>query len=118
MIQKRNINMIGWNFPSNNHGQKAGLNDSGIETFLGTPLQSLAREVVQNSIDASNTHAETYPKFQTQLKKVVLLRDMINWCIENPLEGPKLQEDDEKMKALEAYMLSARKGKDLEPGKH
>ncbi len=68
--------------------------------------------------DASNTHPETYPKFQTQLKKVVLLRDMINWCIENPLEGPKLNDDDPKMKSLEAYIISARKGKTLEPGKH
>jgi thiosulfate dehydrogenase len=68
--------------------------------------------------DASNTHPETYPKFQTQLKKVALLRDMINWCIENPLEGPKLADDDPKMKALEAYILSARKGVAVDPGKH
>ncbi len=31
--------------------------------------------------DAANTHPETYPKFQPQLGRVVLLRDMINWCI-------------------------------------
>jgi len=68
--------------------------------------------------DASNTHPETYPKFQTQLKKVALLRDMINWCIENPLEGKRLNEDDPKMKALEAYMISSRKSKVLSPGKH
>lgn len=68
--------------------------------------------------DASNTHPETYPKFQTQLKRIALLRDMINWCIENPMEGPKLADDDEKMKALEAYILSTRKGVPLAPGKH
>ena len=34
--------------------------------------------------DATDTHPETYPKFQIQLKKIALLRDMINWCIENP----------------------------------
>lgn len=68
--------------------------------------------------DASNTHPETYPKFQTQIKKVSLLRDMINWCIENPLEGKPLAEDDPRMKALEAYIISARTGKVLEPGKH
>ncbi len=68
--------------------------------------------------DASNTHPETYPKFQTQLKKVALLRDMINWCIENPLEGKTLAEDDPKMKALEAYIISTRKGEALAPGKH
>ena len=68
--------------------------------------------------DASNTHPETYPKFQTQLKEVALLRDMVNWCIENPLEGKKLSGDDPKMKALEAYILSTRTGKILAPGKH
>jgi thiosulfate dehydrogenase len=68
--------------------------------------------------NASNTHPETYPKFQTQLKKVALLRDMINWCIENPLEGKILADDDPQMKALEAYILSQRAGKALEPGKH
>ena len=68
--------------------------------------------------DASNTHPETYPKYQTQMNKAALLRDMINWCIENPMEGEKLTEDDTKMKAVEAYILSARAGKQLEPGKH
>ncbi|MFQ5963382.1 MAG: c-type cytochrome [Candidatus Scalinduaceae bacterium] len=68
--------------------------------------------------DASNTHPETYPKFQTQIKKASLLRDMINWCIENPQEGVKLSGDDPKMKALEAYIISARAGKVLESGKH
>jgi thiosulfate dehydrogenase len=68
--------------------------------------------------DASNTHPETYPKFQTQLKSIALLRDMINWCIENPLEGPKLADNDPKMKVLEAYILNQRKGVALAAGKH
>ncbi len=68
--------------------------------------------------DASNTHPETYPKYQTQMNKAVLLRDMINWCIENPMEGEKLAEDDPKMRAVEAYIISARAGKKFEPGKH
>jgi len=67
---------------------------------------------------ASNTHPETYPKFQTQLKKVALLRDMVNWCILNPLEGDELAHDDPRMKALEAYILSERVGKALAIGKH
>jgi thiosulfate dehydrogenase len=67
---------------------------------------------------ASGTHPETYPKFQTQLKKVALLRDMVNWCILNPLEGEALAYDDPRMVALEAYMLSRRAGKPLEAGKH
>ena len=68
--------------------------------------------------DASNTHPETYPKFQTQTKKMALLRDMINWCIENPMKGKPLPEDDPRLRAVEAYIYSARKGVPLEPGKH
>ena len=67
---------------------------------------------------ASNTHPETYPKFQTQLKKVALLRDMVNWCIINPLEGAELAENDARLKALEAYILASRKGVALDVGKH
>jgi cytochrome c553 len=67
--------------------------------------------------DASNTHPETYPKFQVQLGRTVLLRDMINWCIEHPVRGPKLAEDDPKMRALEAYILAQRKGTPLDYGR-
>lgn len=67
---------------------------------------------------AANTHPETYPKFQVQLGRVALLRDMINWCIEHPVRGRPLAADDPKMRALEAYLLAQRKGKTLEYGKH
>lgn len=46
--------MINWNFPPNNYGQVTGLNDAGIETFRGNPLDSLAREINQNSSDAKD----------------------------------------------------------------
>jgi thiosulfate dehydrogenase len=68
--------------------------------------------------DGSNTHPETYPKFQQQTKKVALLRDMINWCIENPLKGKPLAENDPVLRSVEAYILSTRKGTPLEAGKH
>lgn len=68
--------------------------------------------------DGANTHPETYPKFQSQTKKVALLRDMINWCIENPLKGKPLAENDPVLRSLEAYILSTRKGMPLEAGKH
>ena len=40
--------------------------------------------------NASNTHPETYPKFQKQLGKVAEQWQMINWCIMNPLESTPL----------------------------
>jgi hypothetical protein len=67
--------------------------------------------------DAANTHPETYPKFQTQLGRTVLLRDMINWCIEHPVRGQKLAPDDPKMRALEAYIIAQRKGAALDYGR-
>jgi thiosulfate dehydrogenase len=67
---------------------------------------------------ASNTHPETYPKFQTQLGRVALLRDMIEWCIENPVRGDHLEPDSPKMRALEAYIFSQRQGVPLNYGKN
>jgi thiosulfate dehydrogenase len=68
--------------------------------------------------DAANTHPETYPKFQVQLGRAVLLRDMINWCIEHPVRGKVLAADSAEMRALEAYILAQRKGTALVYGKH
>lgn len=42
-----------WNFPHNGYGQVRGISDAGIETFTGTEIQSLAREICQNSLDAA-----------------------------------------------------------------
>ena len=67
--------------------------------------------------DAANTHPETYPKFQVQLGRVVLLRDMINWCIEHPVRAQPLAADDPRMRALEAYIYAQRKGVALDYGK-
>jgi hypothetical protein len=68
--------------------------------------------------DAANTHPETYPKFQVQLGRVVLLRDMINWCLEHPLRGTALAADDPRMRAVEAYIYAQRKGAPLSYGRH
>jgi len=68
--------------------------------------------------DGANTHPETYPKFQVQLGRVALLRDMINWCIENPVRGKPLADGDDRLRALEAYIYAQRRGVPLEYGKH
>ena len=68
--------------------------------------------------NAANTHPETYPKFQQQLGRVIALREMINWCLQQPLEGKPLALDDPKMVALEAYVTHERRGVALAPGKH
>jgi thiosulfate dehydrogenase len=67
---------------------------------------------------AANTHPETYPKYQVQLGRVALLRDMINWCIQHPVRGTPFAADDPRMRSLEAYIYAQRKGKTLDYGKH
>lgn len=68
--------------------------------------------------DGVNTHPETYPKFQPQMGRVALLRDMINWCIQHPVRGERFEPDDPRMRALEAYIYAQRKGTPLNYGKH
>lgn len=68
--------------------------------------------------DAANTHPETYPKFQTQLGRTALLRDMINWCLQHPCRAEKMAEGDPRMRAMEAYIYAQRKGRPLQYNKH
>ena len=42
----------GWVFPPTGGGARDGYNDSGIAHFRGAPVSSLARETIQNSLDA------------------------------------------------------------------
>jgi thiosulfate dehydrogenase len=67
---------------------------------------------------ASDTHPQSYPKFQTEISKFSTLRDMINWCIEKPNQGEKIDPESDAMKALEAYIHWSNTGSVLVPGKH
>lgn len=49
---------IGWSFPSTGGGAIDGFNDSGIAHFKGSPMSSLARETIQNSLDARRSATE------------------------------------------------------------
>ncbi|WEX90006.1 hypothetical protein PZN02_005348 [Sinorhizobium garamanticum] len=66
---------------------------------------------------ASDTHPQSFPKFQAQMAKFATLRDMINWCIEKPNQGVKIDPESEAMKALEAYITWSNTGSVLQPGK-
>jgi hypothetical protein len=43
---------VGWEFPVDDADQWEGFNNPGIEHFRGNPFGSLAREIIQNSLDA------------------------------------------------------------------
>jgi thiosulfate dehydrogenase len=67
---------------------------------------------------ASDTHPHAFPKYQVSMNKFATLRDMINWCIEKPNQGEKIDSDSDAMKALEAYIYWSNTGSVLVPGKY
>jgi thiosulfate dehydrogenase len=66
----------------------------------------------------SDTHPQAFPKYQVSMAKFATLRDMINWCIEKPMQGEKIESDSDAMKALEAYIYWSNTGSVLVPGKY
>lgn len=77
--------MIKWRFPSNDHGENKGINDSGVATFRGTPLRSLAREICQNSLDAARGKTVTvefnmFSLSTDSLPGASVLRDTFHRC--------------------------------------
>ena len=78
--------MIRWRFPSNDFGENRGINDSGVATFRGTPLKSLAREICQNSLDAADkeTVIVEFNVFSIPMNNVPgihELKDAFNRCL-------------------------------------
>jgi thiosulfate dehydrogenase len=67
---------------------------------------------------ASDTHPFQFPKFQGQVAKFSVLRDMINWCVENTMEGERIDPDSDAMKSLEAYIYWSNRDSKLDPGRH
>ena len=90
----------------------------GRELWVSPELGTNGVACAQCHPNAANTHPETYPKFQQQLGRVIPLRDMINWCLQNPLEGEPLKADDPRMVAIESYIVHERRGVPMAPGKH
>ncbi len=87
---------IGWSFPPNNYGKEDGLNDPGIETFLESPLESLAREVIQNSRDATqdstkpvHVHFSLFDVPRELFPKVEEFAKVLNACKEYWKSNPK-----------------------------
>lgn len=92
--------------------------EEGRALWVSADLGTNGVACAQCHPNAANTHPETYPKFQQQLGRVVALREMINWCLQNPLEGVPLELDSPEMVAIEAYVTYERRGVEMAPGKH
>jgi thiosulfate dehydrogenase len=92
--------------------------DEAAEKQMRTQLSKTGMACAMCHPFASDTHPHEFPKFQEQINKFSTLRDMINWCIEKPNEGVKLDPESDAMKALEAYITWSNKGSKLDAGRH
>lgn len=66
--------------------------------------------------DAAASNPQTFPKYQSNLGKVIPIRDMINWCIIVPQQGQALDVNGDDMTAMEAYATYMHRGIEIDPG--
>jgi thiosulfate dehydrogenase len=92
--------------------------DGDTEKKLGANLSRTGMACAMCHPFASDTHPHEFPKFGEQTQEFATLRDMINWCIENPNEGEGIDVNGPAMKAFEAYIYWSNKGSLLDAGKH
>ena len=92
--------------------------DGATAKQMGVVLSNTGMACAMCHPFASDTHPQSYPKFQVEISKFSTLRDMINWCIEKPNQGEKIDVNSDAMKALEAYINWSNTGSVLVPGKH
>ncbi len=92
--------------------------DPATEERLGVKLSNTGMACAMCHPYTSDTHPQEFPKYQEQMAQFATLRDMINWCIEKPNEGEKIDPDGEAMKALEAYIYHSNRHSKLDPGRH
>ena len=94
------------------HGDAAAAKQTGV-TLSKTGMACAMCHPI-----GSDIHPHEFPKFQEQMSEFATLRDMVNWCIEKPNEGERIDPNGEAMKALEAYMYWSAQGSVLDPGRH
>ncbi len=92
--------------------------DDATQKAMGVTLSKTGMACAMCHPFASDNHPHEFPKFQEQMNKFATLRDMINWCIEKPNEGEKIDPDSDAMKALEAYIYWSNRGSKLDSGRH
>jgi thiosulfate dehydrogenase len=92
--------------------------DAATAKQMGVNLSTTGMACAMCHPMASDTHPMAFPKFQVSMNQFATLRDMINWCIEKPNQGEKIDPESEAMKALEAYIYWSNTGSVLVPGKY
>jgi thiosulfate dehydrogenase len=94
------------------HGDKA------LEKEMGVNLSNTGMACAMCHPHSSDIHPHEFPKWQEQMSDFATLRDMINWCIEKPNQGEKIDVSSPAMKALEAYIYWSNRNSPLKPGTH
>lgn len=100
-----------WRFPNNNYTNENGLDTSDMETFRKDPVSSLAREICQNSIDASNgkmpvkVHFELFEVDRNCIPNVDELASEIEACYSYQKDSPK---ESKPLKALKKSIAKDR----------
>jgi thiosulfate dehydrogenase len=92
--------------------------DAATEKKFGVKLSNTGMACAMCHPFTSDVHPHEFPKFQEQMNEFATLRDMINWCIEKPNEGEKIDVNSPAMKALEAYIYWSHRDTKLDPGRH
>ena len=92
--------------------------DAATQKQMGVQLSATGMACAMCHPFASDTHPYEFPKFQEQIGQLATLREMINWCIEKPNAGKKLDPEGDAMKALESYIYWSCRGSKLDPGRH
>ena len=91
--------------------------DPATQQQLGVKLSNTGMACAMCHPFTADTHPQEFPKFQVQMNEFAALRDMINWCIEKPNEGEKIDPNGQAMKALEAYIYWSNRHSVLDPGR-
>jgi thiosulfate dehydrogenase len=92
--------------------------DGAIAKKMGVNLSGTGMACAMCHPMTSDTHPQSFPKFQAQIGAFATLRDMINWCIEKPNQGEKIDPESQAMKDLEAYIYWSNTGSVLVPGRY
>ena len=92
--------------------------DPATSKEFGVTLSETGMACAMCHPNSSDIHPHEFPKFQEQMNEFATLRDMVNWCIEKPNQGIKIESDSAAMKALEAYIYHSNRDSPLTPGVH
>src|SRR6201987_1198398 len=92
--------------------------DEATAKQMGVNLSTTGMACAMCHPFASDTHPQAFPKFQVSMNQFATLRDMINWCIEKPNQGEKIDPESQAMKDLEAYIYWSNSGSVLVPGRY